>query len=73
MSLGKQDKANIVLNIIALLWPIVGLILYAIFHEQSPVRAKAIGKYAIIGAGIHVLLFSILIFYNMLDPGYLTQ
>ena len=69
----KQDKANIVLNIIALLWPIVGLIMYAVFHEEKPVRARAIGKYAIIGAGIHVLLFSILVFCNMLDPGYLTQ
>ena len=50
------DVSNTGLNIISFLLPFVGLILYIIFHEKSPVKASAIGKWALIGLVVEIVL-----------------
>ncbi len=56
----EEDIPNIGLNVLAFLFPIVGLILFIIYNEKTPVRAKAIGKCALIGFCVGIF-FSILL------------
>lgn len=55
-----EDIPNAGLNVLSFLFPIVGLILFIIYNEKTPIKAKAIGKCALIGFGIGVF-FAILI------------
>jgi hypothetical protein len=55
----EPDEPSTGLNIISLLLPIVGLILYLVYHDKTPKKANAIGKFALIGFGIG-LVFSVL-------------
>lgn len=52
----QEDKTSTGLNILAFLFPLVGLILYLCFQKTTPVRAKAIGKWALIGFVVGVAL-----------------
>lgn len=52
----QEDKPSTGLNILAFLFPLVGLILYLCFQKTTPVRAKAIGKWALIGFVVGVVL-----------------
>ncbi len=60
----EEDKPSMALNILSLVFPIVGLILYLVYMDKSPKRARPIGKFAIIGAAVGftlgVLTFAIL-------------
>lgn len=40
----QEDKPSTGLNILAFLFPLVGLILYLCFQKTTPVRAKAIAN-----------------------------
>ena len=44
------------LNILCFFFPIVGLILYLVWKDTTPIRAKAIGKWALIGFIVGVVL-----------------
>lgn len=59
----EPDVPSTGLNVLAFLFPIVGLILYLVNNDKSPLKAKAIGKWALIGfvSGLvlNMLLFSI--------------
>lgn len=55
----QEDKPSTGLNILAFLFPVIGLILFLCFQKTTPVRAKAIGKWALIGFIVGVA-FSIL-------------
>ena len=52
----QEDKTSTGLNILAFLFPLVGLILFLCFQKTTPVRAKAIGKWALIGFIVGVAL-----------------
>ena len=52
----EEDVPNTGLNVLSLLFPIVGLILFIVYNEKTPIKAKAIGKCALIGFGIGVFL-----------------
>lgn len=52
----QEDKPSTGLNILAFLFPLVGLILYLCFQKTTPVRAKAIGKWALIGFIVGIAL-----------------
>jgi len=54
-ALTDQDP-SVGLNIVSFLWPLVGLILYLVYHEKSPRRAKECGKWALIGFLVSVVL-----------------
>ena len=52
----EQDIPSTVLNVLAFFLPLVGLILYLVYVDSTPRRAKAIGKFALIGFGVGVAL-----------------
>lgn len=52
----KDDIPATSLNIISLFIPIVGLVLYLIYHDKAPRRATAIGKFSLIGVALSLLL-----------------
>lgn len=45
----KNDKRSVGLNIVGFLFPLIGLILYLCLKKDTPIRAKSIGKWALIG------------------------
>ena len=52
----EPDIPSTGLNVLSLLIPLVGLILYLAYHDKAPNKARAIGKFALIGVGIGVAL-----------------
>ena len=52
----EQDIPSTGLNVLAFFLPLVGLILYLVYVDSTPRRAKAIGKFALIGFGVGVPL-----------------
>lgn len=52
----QEDKPSTGLNILAFLFPLIGLILFLFFQKTTPVRAKAIGKWALIGFIVGIVL-----------------
>lgn len=60
---GEPDVPNTGLNILALLFPIVGLILYLVYHDKTPNKANKIGQFALIGFCIG--LFSTVILFAL--------
>ena len=49
-----EDKPNIGFNILALLFPIVGIILYFSWRNTTPNKAKSILTFALIGWAINI-------------------
>lgn len=45
----EVDKPSTGLNILSFLIPLVGLILYLSWQNSTPIKAKAVGKWALIG------------------------
>lgn len=50
------DVPSIVLNVLSFFLPVVGLILFIAFYEKTPMKAKAIGKWALIGFVVNLVL-----------------
>jgi len=50
----EDDRSNVGLNILAFLIPIVGLIMWAIMNKKTPIKAKNIGMWALIGWGVGI-------------------
>jgi len=60
-----EDKPNMALNIVSLLlMPLLGIILYFVWKKETPIRAKSILTYALIGWGISFALNLITMFIN---------
>lgn len=56
-----EDKPNMALNIVSLLLlPILGVILYFVWRKDTPIRAKSVLTYGLIGWGISFALNLIL-------------
>ena len=55
------DVPSMGLNILSLLFPLIGLILYLVFRDKTPKKAAAVGKFALIGVIIGVV-FTILMY-----------
>lgn len=54
------DVPNKGLNIIAFLLPVIGAIMYFIYHEKEPQKAAAIGKWALYGVAFGVICYVLL-------------
>ena len=52
----KGDKRSVGLNIVGFLFPLIGLILFLCLKKDTPVRAKSIGKWALIGLILAIVL-----------------
>lgn len=52
----RTDIPSVGLNIISFLFPIIGLILYIVYHQNSPKKANAIGKWALISFCINIVV-----------------
>lgn len=59
----EDDIPSTGLNILSFIFPLIGLILYIVFSSKTPMKAKAIGKWAIISVvlSISFSLLSILV------------
>lgn len=57
-----KDVPSAGLNALAFFFPVVGLILYLVWKDETPKRAKAIGKWALISfvAGIVIYILMII-------------
>ena len=51
-----EDKPNIGLNIVSLLFPIIGIILYFVWRKETPNKAKSVLIFGLIGWGIGIVL-----------------
>lgn len=51
-----NDQPNTGLNIVSFCIPLVGLIIYLVNKDKSPVKAKSAGKFALIGFGVGIVL-----------------
>lgn len=56
----QEDKPSTGLNMLAFLFPVIGLILFLCFQMTTPVRAKAIGKWAqdgfVVGVALSIMV-----------------
>jgi uncharacterized membrane protein YvbJ len=57
---GEQDGSSAGFNVLSFFFPLVGLILYIVWKDSLPIRAKNIGKWALIGfcvgVGIEIII-----------------
>jgi hypothetical protein len=52
----EPDIPSTGMNILCFFFPVVGLILYLVWKDKTPLKAKGVGKWAIIGACVSVAL-----------------
>jgi len=58
-----EDVPNTGMNVLSFFFPIIGFIIYATSYQQTPIKAKAMLKMAIIGVCVSVgigILFGVL-------------
>ena len=51
-----QDKNNIGFNILSFFFPLIGLVLYILWTDEHPVKAKGCGKAALASVIVNALL-----------------
>lgn len=69
ISITETDLSpSAVLNVVSFIWPLVGLILYIVYNDKSPKRAKECGKWALIGCIVEVVIvvFVLIIYAGLL-------
>ena len=65
-----QDANNVGLNVLSFFFPIVGLILYLVWKDQYPIKAKGCGKFALISAIVSAVLT--FVSYALLGAAFVT-
>ena len=56
-----NDVPSAGFNALAFFFPIVGLVLYLVWKDSTPKKAKAIGKWALISVSVGVVLYILMI------------
>ena len=56
-----QDKNNIGFNILSFFFPLVGLVLYILWKDEHPVKAKGCGKAALASVIVNAILTVIIL------------
>ena len=62
----QEDKPSTGLNILAFLFPLVGLILYLVWKAEYPLKAKSCGKGALIAVIVDIVLAVIYVIFFMI-------
>lgn len=57
-----KDVSSAGFNALSFFIPLVGLILYLVWKDETPKRAKAVGKWALISVIVRVVLYILMIF-----------
>jgi len=74
VSSGELDGPIGGLGVLCFLFPVVGLILYLVWKDGKPIKAKGAGKWSLwsvgIGVGLYILSFLILMVAGMASGGY---
>jgi len=52
-----QDYNNVGFNILSFFFPIVGLILFCVWHTPYPQRSHGIGVWSLIGVGVRIVIY----------------
>ena len=52
----NMNQEQVGLNVLGFLFPIVGLVLYLVFKNDTPVKAAGIGKWSLAGFGFNILV-----------------
>lgn len=60
-----QDEPNKGLNVIAFLLPVIGAIMYLIYHEKEPKKAADIGKWALYGVAFVIICYILLVAFEV--------
>lgn len=66
----ENDAPNMGFAILGFFIPVVGLILYLMWKDQTPLKAKSAGKGALIGVGLSVLTY---IVYFVIMAGMMSM
>ena len=69
----ENDKPSTGLNILSFFFPLIGLILFLCMKNDTPIKAKKCGKWALIGFIIEVVLSIVLSVVGamlIVDSGY---
>lgn len=61
----EQDSKSAGYSILSFFIPLIGLILYCVWKDQFPIRAKECGKWALINVGISLFLFITIFFISV--------
>lgn len=56
-----DDAPSTGFGVLGFFFPLIGLILYLVWHSDRPLRAKSVGKGALIGVIVEVALYILLI------------
>lgn len=56
-----EDIPSTGLNVLAFFLPLVGLILYLVWHDKTPKRARSIGKWALISVIVSIVGYILLV------------
>jgi len=52
-----EDVSSTGLNVLSFLIPIVGIIMYFVYRDETPIKAKACLKWTLIGFGVSVAFY----------------
>lgn len=58
-SYGSGSEWNVLFSVLSFFVPIAGLILFLVYETKDPLRAKAAGKWALIGFAVRLVLSAI--------------
>jgi hypothetical protein len=62
-----QDKPSAVCDVLAFFFPLIGLILYLVWFNSYPVRAKEIGMWALAGEVVSIALALFIPFFFIIS------
>ena len=68
----EPDVPSTGLNVLAFFFPLIGLILYLTEKDKTPIKANAIGKWALISVIVSVVLSIILVIISFVFVGTLA-
>ncbi len=61
VSVREEDAKSVGFGVLGFFFPLIGLILYLVWKDQYPLRAKSTGKGALIGVIVEVAIYIIVI------------